>query len=156
MRRMLFLHFKNIYSFGRQDLFYIFYPCAKMTSINVMFTLQRKKKKIPVCFTIFRYRFQSLSLVVSVWKTCHVVCFCLSPSLSCFDSSTWMRLRGWWSELVGRMYSGVFAHCLVNHFSVTGRSRSCRLLQNIYLTLLAFLDESCTLNRICHDFTKRW
>lgn len=115
----------------------------------------KKKKKSLFGFTIFKYGFQSLSLVVGVWKTCHVVCFCLSPSLSRLDPSTWIRLRGRRSELVGHMYSGLLGHCSVNHLSVTGTSRSCRLLQNIYLTLLAFLDESCTLNRICHDFTRR-
>lgn len=46
---VFFFVLRTIFSFGRQDLFYIFYPCAKMTSINVMFTPQRKRK-IPVCF----------------------------------------------------------------------------------------------------------
>lgn len=51
-----------------------------------MFTLQRKKKKSLFGFTIFKYGFQSLSLVVGVWKTCHVVCFCLFALFVSFGS----------------------------------------------------------------------
>lgn len=75
-----------------------------MAPINVVYALKREKKKSLFVFTIFKYGFGSLSLVVSVWTTLHVVflsfaLFVLSPSKH-LDMIERLMVRVGWMHLL--------------------------------------------------------